>query len=436
MATHSLLQSQAHLRLSQHKGARRLWLEGKRLTSAGFVPGVRYQARIAGDCLALKLEASGDHVVSHKQTRPVIDVLTRALGDVERVEVSFTPGAVFVTVHPLDVAARERLVRLNARLADGCNLRLGSLSHGGGIASDALLRGLGNAELSFANDISREYLEQSLEHGALAHGGMSVEGDLRDIDPASLGTVEVIEAGLPCTAASRAGKAKKGLKVQEDEAALADLHLAFLEIVRACQPAVVVLENVPEYADSATAKTIRARLEYHGYVIHEAVVDGAAWSLEARQRWVLVAVTRGLDIDLALLVPNERPERLSSVLEASTPASAWRSLDGMQRKAARDATNGNGFSRGRRVLTGAATSVPTLRRGYQKGGSCDVRLAHPSQPGMARLFTAAEHARIKGIPPGLVSGLSEKKAHEVLGQSVISPAFVGLGKLIAQAAAA
>jgi len=52
---------------------------------------------------------------------------------------------------------------------------------------------------------------------------------------------------------------------------------------------------------------------------------------------------------------------------------------------------------------------------------------------VARLFSAAEHARIKGIPPALVAGLSEKKAHEILGQSVVAPAFVGLGSLIAQA---
>jgi DNA (cytosine-5)-methyltransferase 1 len=125
---------------------------------------------------------------------------------------------------------------------------------------------------------------------------------------------------------------------------------------------------------------------------------------------------------------------LAEVIEPR--AAGWRSLDAMQRKAARDAANGNGFSRGRKVLTGEATTVPTIRRGYQKGGACDVRLAHPSRPGMARLFTAREHARIKGIPPALVAGLSEKKAHEVLGQSVISPAFVGLGRLIAQAVAA
>jgi len=421
-------------KLGTHKGARRLWLEGQRLTDIGFDAGVRYQKAVADGVLTLKLSAQGSHTVSHKHGRPVVDLLTRELGNVERVEVRMTEGAVFVSVHSIDAASAARLARINAKLAAGQPLRLGSICHGGGVASDALLRGLGNAEMQWAIEQDATYLEQSLTRGALSVCGASIEADLGNVDPRSLEQVDVLEAGLPCTAASRAGKAKKGLVVQEDEEKLADLVVAFLEIIRATQPAVVLLENVPEYADSATASIIRARLRRFGYNLHETIVQGAEWSLEARQRWILLATTRGLDVSLDDLQPQRAEATLADVIDPS--ADGWRSLDTVERKAARDKANGNGFSRGRRLLDATATSVPTLRRGYQKGGSCDVRLAHPTKAGQARLFTAAEHAAIKGIPPKLVAGLSEKKAHEVLGQSVISPAFVGLGRLIAQATAA
>ncbi|MNC53354.1 hypothetical protein D3C75_1027560 [compost metagenome] len=48
-------------------------------------------------------------------------------------------------------------------------------------------------------------------------------------------------------------------------------------------------------------------------------------------------------------------------------------------------------------------------------------MAHPDRTlrGVARKFTAKEHARIKTIPESLVDGLSETIAHEILGQSVI-----------------
>jgi DNA (cytosine-5)-methyltransferase 1 len=308
--------------------------------------------------------------------------------------------------------------------------------HGGGIASGALLRGLGSAGLAMAIEVDGSYLDQSLTRGPAAKGGFTFEGDLGDLgsDPdalAGLPECDVLEAGLPCISASRAGRAKKALAQPEDDEATADLAHAFLNVVTATRPAVVVLENVPEYASSASAQGIRRNLRRLGYVIHEVALDGAQWALEARQRWIMVAVTRGLDFDPALIVPTERPAALGEVLDRCTPAKAWTSNAAREAKAARDKANGNGFSRGRRFLAADATSVPTLRRGYQKDGSCDPRLMHPTRAGISRLFSAAEHARIKGIPPALVAGLSEKKAHEVLGQSVIAPAFVALGAAIA-----
>lgn len=432
--TQDFLRHLIDLKLGHHKGSRRVWLEGKRLVDVGFKAGVRYQVGTTPDgALRLRLSKAGDHVVSHKAGRPVVDLLTRVLGDVERVQVRFYRGEVLVDLHPLDRATSARLARINARVAAGQPLRLGSLSHGGGVASDALLRGLGKAELAFALDINGKYVEQSLGHGPLARGGLSIEADLGDLDATILPEVDVLEAGLPCVAASRAGRSKKHLARPEADAQVADLAAAFLDVVRAVRPAVIVLENVPEYADSASADLIRRRLGRWGYTLHEHRADGLAWSLENRQRWLLIAVTRGLEIDLDALVPTERPATLGEVLDRRVPADSWRRFDHLAAKAARDKAKGSDFRQ--QLLTAASTRVPTLRRGYQKAGSTDPRLQHPTRAGYSRLLTPAEHARVKGIPPALVQGLADTTAHEVLGQSVISPAFVALGSLVGAALA-
>jgi len=41
-----------------------------------------------------------------------------------------------------------------------------------------------------------------------------------------------------------------------------------------------------------------------------------------------------------------------------------------------------------------------------------------------------EHARLKGIPARIVEGLSTTVAHEVLGQSVVYPAFRAVGRAL------
>jgi len=425
----------AEYRLSDSKGAKRLWLEGRRLADIGLDQGVRYDATVAGDTLHIRLAASGSHKVSRKQTRPVIDLHTRALGPVDWVQARFLDsGEVIVSVHPVEKARLARLERLNARMAAGQPLRLGSLSHGGGIASDAMLRGLHQAgvsgQLAFGLDINPEYLAQSLEHNpAWKAGGMSVEASIATVDTSVLPQVDVLEAGLPCVAASRAGRSKKGLRRPEQDARVGHLAYGFLRIIEATQPAVIVLENVPEYSDSASADIIRGQLAEWGYEVSEHTVDGAAWSLEARTRWVMVAVTRGMVVDTSALAQGgDRPANLGQVLDRKTPAASWRKFEGQAAHEARHAAAGHGFKQ--RILTPASVAVPTLRRGYQKAGTTDPRLAHPTRKGYSRLLSPAEHARIKGIDPKLVAGLSATVAHEVLGQSVISPAFRALGSCL------
>lgn len=52
---------------------------------------------------------------------------------------------------------------------------------------------------------------------------------------------------------------------------------------------------------------------------------------------------------------------------------------------------------------------------------------------MLRLLTPREHAQVKGIPECLIEGLPATTAHELLGQSIIYPAFVAVGELVASA---
>jgi len=435
--TEQLLHSIEH-KLGTHKGARRVWLEGKRLSDAGFRQGVRYQVGQTDGGLVLRLSPAGDKRVSGTTRRPVVDILNTQVSDIlgpaEVVHVRFAPRAITITLlSPADRAAAARLRRVNARLQGGQAWRLGSVSHGAGIAASGILAGLGAAEMAFGVDISPDYISQSLDHGPLAQGGVSIVSDLRLVDPAELPECDVLEAGLPCVAASRAGRSKKHLDRPEDDPQVEDLEVAFIEILRATQPAVVILENVPEYATSDSAGRIRRWLERWGYTIHEQVLDGAEWALEARVRWVMVATTRGLSVDLNLQ-GAERPAELGDVLDRKVPATAWRRFEHLDRKQTRDAARGSDFRQ--QLVSASSTRVPTLRRGYQKAGSTDPRLSHPTRAGYSRLLSPAEHARCKGIPPALVTGLSDKVAHEVLGQSVISPAFTAIGRAIGQAVGA
>ena len=104
----------------------------------------------------------------------------------------------------------------------------------------------------------------------------------------------------------------------------------------------------------------------------------------------------------------------------------------LKAKEARDIEAGKGFRMA--VAQPGDAHVGTIGTGYQKNRSTEAKVPHPENPALLRLFTPAEHARLKGVPQRLIEGItSATSAHAYLGQSVIWPAFKALGEVIGKA---
>lgn len=168
--------------------------------------------------------------------------------------------------------------------------------------------------------------------------------------------------------------------------------------------------------------------------MQELVLDAADFgSLEARRRWFLIAHPPGLALAASDLerAPGTTPA-LAEVLDAVTDDDpAWRDVGYLKSKACRDAENGSGFAM--QWIEPGATRIPTLRKGYHKGGSSDPRLKHPTRHELSRLLTATEHARIKAIPADLMAGLSSTATHQACGQSVDTRLVAAIGRWIGAA---
>ena len=54
-------------KLADHKSAKRLWLEGRKLDREGYVPGTRYNIEIKGSSLELVVADNGDYIVSKRE---------------------------------------------------------------------------------------------------------------------------------------------------------------------------------------------------------------------------------------------------------------------------------------------------------------------------------------------------------------------------------
>lgn len=443
-------------KLGKNKGAPRVWLDGPVMERAGFVPGQQYVVDVQGQMVVVQANPDGSRSVTGKKDKkdgepdkPVIDLNSWALlaifDGMAAVRVVVKNDQILILPLASEVKKRERFQRLREKLENGDPLAIGSAFHGGGILSHAVHAGLATAgiesKMAFANEMRGELLEHAAIHNdAWSENTQMLSAPIQELafddrGVASIPKVELLEMGIPCTGASRAGKSKRGLVHAEAHPDVGHLVVASLVIISKSNAAIVLLENVPEYAQSASADILRNQLRDMGYNTHERVLNGKEWgTLENRNRWCMVAVTQGIAFDFdQLQPPGPNGRTISEVLESSIGVDDphWRRFEYLKSKEMRDAEKGNGF--GMQVVTPEGTSVPTLRKGYHKGGSTDPLLQHPENPDLLRQFTAVEHARIKEVPEHLIEGLSNTVAHEVLGQGIVYPPFRDVGKHVGNA---
>lgn len=440
-------------KVGNNRGAPRIWLEGQKLAKAGISPGTKFDIVINGKTIVLKANKDGSRVVSGKmkgdKPNPVIDINSRELlalfDGMAAVRVVVRKGEVYILPLASEIRKQERFQRLKRKLESGEPLLMGSLSHGGGILASAIHQGLQDSgietKLAFANEIRPELLEHAAEHNdAWSDDTQVVAAPMQELafDQKAmqhLESIEILEAGIPCSGASKAGIAKRGTKGHpEAHPEVGHLVVSALVIISKTNPAVVLIENVPSYGNSASADILRNQLRDLGYLTHEAVLNGAQWNqLEARERWVCVAVSEQIDFDFKLMkLPAHVERTLGEVLEPiPLDDPRWSEMEGLKLKQERDALEGKNFKM--QIFDENSPKVGTITKGYGKIRSTDPKIRNSENPDLLRQLSAKEHARVKGIPEHLIDGLSTTTAHEVMGQSVIYPVFRSVGETMGQA---
>ncbi|MDH0959112.1 DNA cytosine methyltransferase [Pseudomonas sp. o96-267] len=441
--------------IGSNRGKPRIWLQGGELAGAGLAPGDRYEIHLKGGTVILRANPDGSRTVSHKEVRsgarvPVIDLNSKELlalfDGMSSIRLVQRKGEVYLLPLASELRKKERLQRLKDKVESGEPLAVGSLSHGGGLLSHAVHEGLQEAGIEsytrFANEIRPELLEHAArvsEHwreDTIALAAPMQELAFDEAGMRHIPRVDVMEMGLPCSGASKAGRAKRGTDHPEQHPEVGHLVVAALVILAKANPAVVLFENVIPYASSASASILRNQLRDLGYNTHETVLRGEDFNaLEHRDRWCMVATTEGMHFDWSMLqLPAKVPLKLSDVLD-DIPADdpAWSEMKGLKAKQERDIANGKGFMM--QTFGADSEKIATLTKGYAKVRSTDPKIEHPTNPDLLRQVTPAEHARIKQFPERLIAGMSATIAHEVLGQGVQRDPFKAAGKLSGEAIA-
>lgn len=441
------MQSVHTVSVRPHRGAPRVWLQGMAAQRAGFLPGMKFTLEgVPGTRqLLVRLSPAGERTVSRKtyssgREVPVLDINSAqdlaVLQGCEVVRVLVTPGTLVLSPLASEQRRQRRLKRALTRLRRREPLRTAGICAGAGILSHAMHAGLAdaqvNSQLVLHNELRADLGEQAWAYNELVGAHTQVlQMPLQELafDESVLQTVaevDLVEVGLPCSGASLAGRAKRGIPVPEAHPEVGHLVVAALALVARLNPLACLFENVVPYASTASAFLLRHQLRDLGYHTQECQVYGPDYGeLEARRRWCLVAVTQGIEFDLSELNPRTvdgPPRQLGDVLEdPESPGLRWDRMEGLKAKALRDRLAGKGFKM--QVFEGSAQSIGTLTKGLAKNRTTDPKIRHPLDPQLLRVPSAREHARCKGVPEHLITGLVQSQAHELLGQSIVYRPF-------------
>lgn len=427
-------------KLGEHRGKKRVWLEGQKLAREGYQPGMKFDLEPSDQKMLIKLSDQGRFTVSRRnrngKTYPVIEVNTEELAEmfdgVEMLRIAIKSRSIVISAHHQQQRVNERVERLIRKLESGEPLRSCSLFHGGGVLDRAIHEGLKRAgfesKVGVAVEMEGKYLDSSLRNNPELWDEEStvIESPIQSVNIThNAPQVELLFGGIPCTGASRAGRTKNKLKFAESHEAAGSMFFHLLQFIQILNPVCCILENVSDYQSTSSMEVIRSVLKSLGYSLQERILDGNEFgALEKRKRLCVVAVSEGIEgFDLDNVMPVRTKEScINDILEPVPYASnRWKTFDYLAEKEKKDMAAGKGFAR--QLLTGEEPYCGVAGKGYCKARSTEPFLVNPLNDAYSRLFTPVEHCRIKGVPESVIDGLSDTVAHEVLGQSVIFPAF-------------
>lgn len=255
-------------------------------------------------------------------------------------------------------------------------------------------------------------------------------GDIRDVNPSTIPSHDILAAGFPCQPFSIAGVSKKkslGRAHGFKDATQGTLFFTLATIIEAKRPPVVLLENVKNLVShdkGNTWKVIRQTLEDLNYFVASEILDAAYWVPQHRERIFVVGFDRKVFGDFVPFsfpsVTERSKPRFESILD-DNPDSKYTLSDHLwgylQEYAERHKKRGNGFGFGLTDLEGVSR---TLSARYYKDGS-EVLIPQPGKN--PRRLTPREAARLMGFPDDKPIVVSDTQAYKQFGNAV-SPLVV------------
>lgn len=255
-----------------------------------------------------------------------------------------------------------------------------------------------------------------------ANFGEVPAGDITQIASEEIPDHDILLAGFPCQPFSIAGVSKHnalGIHHGFQHPTQGNLFFEIARILNDKRPKAFLLENVKNLQSHDRGRTfqrIQQILNDLGYYIYYQVIDAVHFVPQHRERIFIVGFREPLEFTFPQLPLQQHS--VKDILEPSVDAKytlsnhLWQYL---QNYAEKHRARGNGFGYGLVDLEGVTR---TLSARYYKDGS---EILIPQENKNPRRLTPRECARLMGFPDSFKIVVSDTRAYQQFGNSVVVP---------------
>jgi len=413
------------LNLGVHRNNKRVWIESKKINETALSHDMSYKIVYDLEKKSISLTKGNERSITlRKNGRGVIDLnnsyISQIFSGFNQVVVKIHTDSIII--EPLREEINQAKAHSKANSTEPTFLEVFA---GGG----TLIQSLKDSGLKPIGAIELE--DKYIENAEVNTPNMFTYcGDLAKLDVNLLPKADIVSGGIPCEgySASQLGINKK------EEHPTGSLGFYFLKIIDAIRPAMVLIEEVPNFGSSAMIAMVRYVLTSMGYKISEQLLIGTDYgSLTKRKRYVMVASIKDT-FSFNKMKTTKCTKTIAGILEVPIEQRDWLNKDNSKtiayslRKEQEHIRKGDGFRLARTKIDD--NCVATITKGYYKNRLTDPILIHPNIPDTFSWFTPRELARINGLPDSFILPNVKGTAGEIIGQGVCYEVFNNLGKAI------
>lgn len=388
----------------------RITLETRRLQNTSFVAGQRITVVYKPNKITVVVDENGSRQITSRRGKQVLDLkskeIGRALKDINLVKVIV--GSNTIEISPLKEAIEQKRARSKIRSNKRVYGVVDMFCSGGTLGKSFVDNG------KFKILAGIDYDDKKL--ATYQANFPQVEtwcGDIANVEWERFKNAEIVSMTPSCrpfSNANTAGKKQEGA-VDGDNTAHA---LVGISIIR---PAIILLEEVPNYKHSYSFSILKSMLLKMGYFISEKILDAKSFgSLSYRKRFCMVAsIKEGFEF---LSIHPTLPRTVKDILEIPYEKREWKHLKKHEAWEKVQLDKGRNFKMDLINEDSASVRHPTVRYYDRQTSSFLVNENNEKD-----FLTPRELARVADLPDNFILPENHKDAAAVIGDGVVYSVF-------------